>query len=150
MEQTINDAVAKLLGISSDTLSNDLSSGQTLASVAKSQGVSSDSLITMISSVLSSNAPSGAPTLSADQLTSMATNIANGTMPSPGGSAAGSPNPSAGTASTTQGVNSASALDELAKLLGMSSNALSNGLANGASLSSLVGLQPGAQVDSYL
>lgn len=45
MQQKVNSAVAKLLGISTSTLSSDLSSGQTLKGIAAKQGVSADSRV---------------------------------------------------------------------------------------------------------
>jgi hypothetical protein len=72
---------AKLFGISTSQLDQDLQSGSTLSSLASQDGVSSSSLISAIESDIQSNAPQGAQAPSGDQLSQMATNIANGTPP---------------------------------------------------------------------
>jgi hypothetical protein len=72
---------AKLLGLSTTQLSQDLQSGTTLNTLASQQGVSSSSLISSIESDLQTNAPQGAPAPSTSQLTQTATDIASGTRP---------------------------------------------------------------------
>ena len=72
---------ASLLGISTDTLSCDLQSGDTLSSLASTAGVSSSDLLSSVEQDMSANAPSGAPTLSSDQLTQMATDFIDGVQP---------------------------------------------------------------------
>ncbi|HTU28135.1 MAG TPA: LysM peptidoglycan-binding domain-containing protein [Solirubrobacteraceae bacterium] len=72
---------ASLLGISTDTLTSDLQSGDTLSSLASSAGVSSSDLLSAVEQDMSANAPSGAPTLSSDQLTQMATDFIDGVQP---------------------------------------------------------------------
>jgi hypothetical protein len=106
---------ASLLGISADTLTGDLQSGDTLSSLASSAGVSSSDLLSAVEQDLSSNAPSGSPSLSSSQLSHMATNIIDGTGPSgpggPGGPGGGAP-PS---------------MSDTASLLGISTNAQVSG-----------------------
>ena len=72
---------AKLFGISTSQLDQDLQSGTTLSSLASQDGVSSSSPTSAIESDLQANAPQGAPAPSGDQLQQMATNIANGRRP---------------------------------------------------------------------
>jgi hypothetical protein len=79
---------ASLLGISTDTLSSDLQSGQTVSSLASSAGVSSSDLLSAVEQDMSANAPSAAGSLSSDQLTQMATDFIDGVQP--GTSTAGS------------------------------------------------------------
>jgi hypothetical protein len=150
MEQKVDVAVAKLLGISTATLESDLSSGKTLSSVASKAGVPSSTLISTIAQTLADNPPPGAPALSADQLTGMATGIANGVTPSQPGSGQGgsmSTTSSATTASNpgvppAQGANTASRLDELAKLLNIDPATLGSVLSSGTTLSDLLGGNP--------
>lgn len=75
---------AKLFGMSTSQLDQDLQSGTTLSSLASQDGVSSSSLLTAIESDLQANAPQGAQSPSSSQLQGMATNIANGTGPAGG------------------------------------------------------------------
>ena len=72
---------AKLFGLSTSQLNQDLQSGTTLSSLASQDGVSSSSLTSAIESDLQSGAPQGAPAPSGDQLQQLATDIANGTGP---------------------------------------------------------------------
>jgi len=131
MERTIDGPVAKLLGTSSDTLSSDLSSGQTLTSIARSEGVSSHSTI---STAPESNAPSGVPTLPADQLTSRPISPTAPCLPRRERHRL--VQHVLGCSDSHQGcVNSASALDNLVGLLGVSSNSATH-FPNGIGLSS--------------
>lgn len=66
---------AKLLGVSTTQLSQDLQSGTKLSALASQQGVSSSSLISSIESDLQA----GASAQSSGRLSQIATNIANGT-----------------------------------------------------------------------
>jgi len=144
----VNMAVAKLLGIGTDSLSASLSSGKTLAQIATSQGVSTDSLVSTIADAMAANAPAGAPALSTDQLKVIATDIANGTPPSPPNATGGSAGTTASTAA--QQLTDIKTLDELAQVLGISSSTLASGLANNTSLSALLTQSTGLQLDSYL
>jgi len=146
MAQKVDEAVAKLLGISTTTLQNDLSSGETLSSIASQAGVTSQTLISTIAQTLANNPPPGAPTLSSDQLTTMATDIANGVTPPQPGTGQGTGTSTTGSTTSTssssgssvQGVNTASRLDELAQLLGIDPATLGSSLLSGTTLSQLL------------
>jgi hypothetical protein len=113
---------AKLFGISTSQLDQDLQSGTTLSSLASQDGVSSSSLTSAIESDLQANAPQGAPAPSSDQLNQMATNIANGTAPA-----------------HHHGGHHHHAMDMTgtAQLLGVSTSQLGQDLQSGSTLSSL-------------
>jgi hypothetical protein len=92
------DAAAKAIGVSTDTLEQDLKNGQTIAAVAKSKGVAVktvvDAMVASAKSEFDSQVKAGH--LSADQaakieanLTSMITNVVNGTLPHPNGGPGG-------------------------------------------------------------
>jgi hypothetical protein len=87
------DAAAKAIGVSTDTLEQDLKNGQTIAAVAKSKNVAVntvvDAMVASAKSEFESQVKAGH--LTADQaakieanLTSMITNLVNGTLPKPG------------------------------------------------------------------
>ena len=129
---------AQLLGISTDQLSSDLGSGQTLSSLASSAGVSSSSLLSSVEADLKTNAPQGAPALSDTQLAGMATGIINGS--GPWGAAAGSSSSSsAGSGSSSSAVTAASNLNSLASTLGMDPSDLLDQINAGDDLSQLLG-----------
>jgi hypothetical protein len=88
------DAAAKAIGVSTDTLQQDLRNGQTIAAVAKSKGVAAktvvDAMVAAAKTEFESQVKAGH--LTADQaakieanLTSMITNLVNGTLPHPDG-----------------------------------------------------------------
>ncbi len=113
---------AKLFGLSTSQLNQDLQSGTTLSSLASQDGVSSSSLTSAIESDLQSGAPQGAPAPSGDQLQQLATDIANGTGPA--GHHHGGHH---------HGMN----MDSTAQLLGLSTSQLGQDLQSGTTLSSL-------------
>ena len=83
---------AKLLGLSTSDLKQQVDSGQTLEQIADAQGVSKDDLLGSIKEGLKASKPDGAPELSEAQLTEMAGNIAAGKRPQgppPGGPGGG-------------------------------------------------------------
>jgi len=126
---------AKLLGLSSDQLNQDLQSGTTLSSLASQEGVSSSSLVSSIEQDLQADAPQGAQTPSSSQLAQFATDIANGVRPGGhhhhhhGGG----------------GMN----LTDTSQLLGLSTDQLNQDLQSGTTLSSLAA-QQGVSSDSLL
>ena len=121
---------AQLLGISTNQLSSDLQSGQTLNSLASTARVSSSNLLSSVEADLKANAPQGAPALSGTQLTGMATNIINGTGPT-GGS---DPTPSSSSTDTAT-----TNLNSLASTLGMKPSDLLAQINSGNDLSQLLG-----------
>jgi hypothetical protein len=80
---------AQLLSLSTDDLTADLESGQTLASLASAKGISRSDLLTTVETDLTQNAPSagahssGAPQLTSDQLQRLAGDIVDGVLPTP-------------------------------------------------------------------
>jgi hypothetical protein len=121
---------AQLLGVSTNQLSSDLQSGQTLSSLASTAGVSSSNLLSSVEADLKSNAPQGAPSLSGTQLAGIATNIINGTGPT-GGSGFTTSSSSTDTATTN--------LNSLASTLGMNPSDLLAQINSGDDLSQLLG-----------
>lgn len=79
---------AQLLGISTDDLTADLESGQTLSTLASAKGISRSDLLASVETDLTQTAPStaasaGTPQLSGDQLQQLAGNIVDGVLPTP-------------------------------------------------------------------
>ena len=80
---------AQLLGLSSDELTADLESGQTLSSLASAKGISGSDLLETVETDLTQNAPSAgvgstnAPPLTSDQLQQLAGGIVDGVLPTP-------------------------------------------------------------------
>ena len=123
-------AVAAKLGLSSDDLKSELSSGKSLAEVATAQGVSHDDLITAIKA--------GMPAEATDA-TEMAEKIAGtkGMPPPPGGAACGP-------RGNNTGVSDSSKLDQLSQLLEMDSDEVAD---QATSASDLVKLLQSKGVD---
>ncbi len=121
--------VAKLLGLSTSQLTNELQSGATLSELASKKGVSSTELIKTIEGELAAHKPEGAPPLSSTQLTQISTSIANGTPPPPPPGGLGGQD----FASAPQG-----SLSTLGKALGIEPSALLAQLEEGKDLGSLL------------
>ncbi len=92
------DAAAKAIGVSTDSLEQDLKDGKTIAAVAKSKGVAVktvvDAMVASAKAEFASQVKAG--NLTADQaakieadLSSMITNLVNGTLPHPDGGPGG-------------------------------------------------------------
>lgn len=113
--------VAKLLGLSSSELSNQLSSGKTLSGLASEKGVSNTELVKAIETELSAHKPTGAPELSASELAQMATNIANGTGPAPPSGSGGAGQSKATTVAQSLGIEPSELLEQLEKGLDLGS-----------------------------
>jgi len=166
---------AKLLGLSTDQLTQDLQSGTTLSSLASQDGVSSSSLISSIEQDLQANAPQGAQSPSSSQLQQIATDIASGVKPGghhhhhhggggvnpfdPTQSTDPSVNPFDPTQSTDPSVNPLAApvtstaqsnLTSLASALGTDPSTLFSQLTSGQDLSSLLSSGAGAGYGSSL
>lgn len=103
---------AKLLGMSSDDLKKELSSGKTLNDLAKAKGVSHDALISSITAGLKASAPAGVKAPTDLDPTQIAENIAAGKGPG------GSSGPSA-PAGRSASVDGAQKLASLSSALGI-------------------------------
>jgi len=122
-------AVADLLGMDADALTQALQSGQTMSDLASAAGVSQADLISTIQATLPTQAPDG----TAVDTAAMASGIAAGQRPGP------PPKPP---------VDAASGLDALSSSLGVSSDELLQRLTDGAGIADL--LQDNPQVAAQL
>ncbi|MFN8132152.1 MAG: hypothetical protein U0R70_11455 [Solirubrobacteraceae bacterium] len=118
-------STAKLLGMSTDDLKKELSSGKTLNDLAKAQGVSHDALISSITDGLKASAPAGVQAPAGLDPTKIAEDIAAGKAP--GGSSV--PSPPGGRSAFG---DSADKLASLSSALGLDVNALLQHLQAGA------------------
>jgi predicted DNA-binding protein (UPF0251 family) len=120
-------AAAKAIGVSTDTLQNDLKNGQTIAQVAKSKNVSTQKVIdAMVAAAKQQLQDQEAKAES--RLTAMITNEVNGTLERPN-APSGANGPHRGF-----GVRGGFGLDAAAKAIGVSTDTLQNDLKNGQTI----------------
>ena len=115
--------------MTTDQLTTDLQSGDSLSSLAATAGVSNSDLLSSVETDLKANAPQGTPALSDTQLASMATDFINGV--GPGGST--------GTGSASTASSATSNLNALAEAAGVDPTDLLHQIASGDDLSQLLG-----------
>jgi hypothetical protein len=141
---------AQLLDISTDQLTSDLQSGESLNSLASQKGISSSTLLSTVQSDLKANAPAGS-IVSGSQLQEMASNLVQGrgrhqhkqgggpdaVSPLVGEDDGSTPPDPTMSSASTDATTSSSALGSMATLLGLSSTQLTDALESGTTLSTL-------------
>ena len=121
------DAAAKVIGLSTDTLQNDLKNGQTIAQVAKSKNVSTKTVVDAMVAAAKKQLASEEAELES-HLTDMITNEVNGTLKRPD-APSGEHGPHRGF-----GFRGGFGLDAAAKAIGVSTDTLQNDLKNGQTI----------------